>query len=197
MYHDTMGMSQRRTAGFTDSEQMFHTNGKITLGLYRLHGLDLRSTSRPDLILFSPTCKSHPQPITYSTPISTTKPMNSSPSIEHGRYSEKGGKIDVNAKLAEEVYGAGALSGEVDKFSSWGLKLRAFVGKFGAEEGGIERVPPEARTDQHPRDLFFFFSSGNCCITTLGRIPTLPSSRTSRANHSNKLLVFWVQQAST
>jgi hypothetical protein len=81
--------------------------------------------------------------------------------------AEKGqGKIDVNATLAEEVYGAGALSGEVDKFSSWGLRLRALVGKIGAEEGGIERVPPELRTDQHPRDLFFLFTSGNCCITT-------------------------------
>jgi len=96
--------------------------------------------------------------------------MSSSPSHEH----EKGGKVDVNVKLAEEVYGVGALSGELDRFSSWGLKLRAFVGRFGAEEGGIERVPPEARTDQHPRDLFCFFSSGNCCVTTLGRIPNLP-----------------------
>ena len=75
-------------------------------------------------------------------------------------------KIDIHATLAEEVYGAGALSGEVDKFSSWGLRLRALVGKIGAEEGGIERVPAELRTDQHPRDLFFLFTSGNCCITT-------------------------------
>jgi len=96
--------------------------------------------------------------------------MTSSPSsLEHDQYIEKADKIDVNAKLAEEVYGVGALSGDVDKFSSWGLKMRAFVGRFGAEEGGIERVPPEARTDQHPRDLFCFFSSGNCCITTLGK----------------------------
>jgi hypothetical protein len=28
------------------------------------------------------------------------------------------------------------------------------VGKVGAEEDGIERVPPEARRNQHPRDLF-------------------------------------------
>ena len=62
-------------------------------------------------------------------------------------------KIDIHAKLAEEVYGAGALSGEVDRFSSWGLKLRTLVGKFGAEEGGIERVPPELRTNQHPRSM--------------------------------------------
>jgi hypothetical protein len=89
--------------------------------------------------------------------------MSTPSSIE---AAEKGQKIDVNATLAEEVYGAGALSGEVDKFSSWGLRLRAMVGRIGAEEGGIERVPPELRTDQHPRDLFFLFTSGNCCITT-------------------------------
>ena len=72
--------------------------------------------------------------------------------LESVEQAEKGsGKIDVNTKLAEEVYGVGALNGEVDKFSSWGLKLRALVGKLGAEEGGIERVLPEARTNQHPR----------------------------------------------
>jgi hypothetical protein len=98
--------------------------------------------------------------------------MDFSPSFDNEESRQKGGKIDVNVKLAQEVYGSGALSGEVDKFSSWGLKVRAFVGRFGAEEGGIERIPPEARTDQHPRDLFCFFSSGNCCITTLGRIST-------------------------
>src|SRR5579862_2332985 len=90
--------------------------------------------------------------------------MSAPSSIE--QQVEKGGPIDVNAKLAEEVYGAGAISGEVSKFSSWGLRLRAMVGKIGAEEGGIERVPPEARTNQHPRDLFFLFTSGNCCVTT-------------------------------
>ena len=87
--------------------------------------------------------------------------MSTSNSIENEQYVEKGGeKIDVSAKLAEGLYGAGVLSGEVDKFSSLGLRSRAFAGKFGTEEGGIERVPPEARTDQHPRDLFCLFSSG-------------------------------------
>jgi hypothetical protein len=39
---------------------------------------------------------------------------------------KKGPKIDVSTKLAEEVYGAGAISGEVDKFSSWGLRMRSW-----------------------------------------------------------------------
>lgn len=62
-------------------------------------------------------------------------------------------KFDPNKKLAEDVYGAGAISGEIGRFSSWGLKLRNWVGKFGAEEGGIERIPPEIRTNQHPRGM--------------------------------------------
>jgi hypothetical protein len=86
--------------------------------------------------------------------------MSMPSSIENEQYVEKGSeKIDVSVKLAEEVYGASALSGGADKFSSLGLRSRAFAGKLGAEEGGIERVPPEARTDQHPRDLFCLFSS--------------------------------------
>lgn len=102
--------------------------------------------------------------------------MSSSNGLDHEAGNGMGEKIDVNAKLAEEVYGAGALSGELDKFSAIGLRLRAFVGKFGAEEGGIERVPPEARTDQHPRgmnlrdqstDLQICFSSSRAVITVL------------------------------
>jgi hypothetical protein len=82
--------------------------------------------------------------------------MSQPSSLDQDMGLEKGvEKIDVHAKLAEEVYGAGALTGEVDKFSSWGLRMRALVGKFGAEEGGIERVPPELRTDQHPRGMKF------------------------------------------
>jgi hypothetical protein len=88
--------------------------------------------------------------------------MSSPSSLDHkldsngGLENEKGvEKIDIHAKLAEEVYGTAALTGEVDKFSSWGLRLRAWVARFGAEEGGIERVPPEARTNQHPRGMKF------------------------------------------
>jgi hypothetical protein len=61
---------------------------------------------------------------------------------------EKGdNKIDVHEQLAAEVYG----TGEIDKFSSWGLRLRHWVRKLGAEENGIERIPPEARIEQNPR----------------------------------------------
>ena len=86
--------------------------------------------------------------------------MSTRNSIENENRVEKGDeKIDVSEKLAEDVYASGVLSRENEKFSPVGLRLRALAGKFGTEEGGIERVPPEARTDQHPRDLFFFFSS--------------------------------------
>lgn len=82
---------------------------------------------------------------------------------------EKGAeKVDIHGRLAEEVYGKGALTGEVDKVSYWGLKARGWIARLGGEEGGIERVPPELRTNQHPRDLFCLFSSGNVCVTTLG-----------------------------
>lgn len=82
-------------------------------------------------------------------------------------------KADVHEQLAAEVYGVG----DVDKFSSLGLRLRALVRRFGAEENGIERIPPSARIDQIPigipfsifppksSDLFYCFTSGNCCVT--------------------------------
>lgn len=55
-------------------------------------------------------------------------------------------KVDVHEQLAAEVYGRG----DVDKFSFWGLRLRALVSWLGAEENGIERIPPSARIDQNP-----------------------------------------------
>ena len=55
-------------------------------------------------------------------------------------------KLDVHEQLAAEVYGVG----DVDKFSSCGLRLRAFVRRFGAEENGIERIVPSARIEQKP-----------------------------------------------
>jgi len=61
--------------------------------------------------------------------------------------AEKGvEKVDVHEQLAAEVYGLG----EVTKFDTWGLRLRSWVRRFGAEENGIERIPPEARIDQNP-----------------------------------------------
>ena len=65
--------------------------------------------------------------------------------------AEKGERIDVQTKLAQEVYGTNIQTGEIDKFSLWTLKIRSWGARFGAEENGIERIPPEARTNQHPR----------------------------------------------
>jgi hypothetical protein len=84
-------------------------------------------------------------------------------------------KVDIHTKLAEEVYGHGVVTGEVDKVSYWGLKARGWIARLGGEEGGIERVPPELRTNQHPRDLWCLFSSGNACVTTLGTFATILS----------------------
>jgi hypothetical protein len=65
--------------------------------------------------------------------------------------AEKGQEVDVKTKLAQEVYGSNYATGEVSKFSSITLKIRSWGSKFGAEENGIERIIPEARTNQHPR----------------------------------------------
>jgi purine-cytosine permease-like protein len=46
-------------------------------------------------------------------------------------------------------------------------KVRAWIRNAGAEEGGLERVPPEARTNQPPRDLFTVFMSVNVGVATL------------------------------
>jgi hypothetical protein len=46
-------------------------------------------------------------------------------------------------------------------------KLRVWIRSAGAEEGGIERVPPEARTNQALRDLFTIFMSVNVGVPTL------------------------------
>ncbi|KAF2095363.1 purine-cytosine permease [Rhizodiscina lignyota] len=40
-------------------------------------------------------------------------------------------------------------------------------GKYGAEEGGIERIPAELRTNQNPFDMFTLFMSANVCTATL------------------------------
>jgi NCS1 nucleoside transporter family len=51
--------------------------------------------------------------------------------------------------------------------TAWNLKLRSWIVKMGAEERGIERVPSERRTNQHPRDMFTLFMSANVCMATL------------------------------
>lgn len=75
---------------------------------------------------------------------------------------------DRNAILQKEVYGLEA--GEIDqasKATAWALKTRSYIGKIGAEEGGIERVPESLRTNQHPRDMFYLFMSVNVGTATL------------------------------
>jgi len=97
---------------------------------------------------------------------------------------EKGGHSDGEDRrasardtLAKEVYGVGltdidTATGDVrplatDKFTAWNLKIRQWIANAGAEEGGIERVPPELRTNQPPRDIFTLFMSANVGTATL------------------------------
>ena len=64
---------------------------------------------------------------------------------------EKPGKpIDIHEQFAQEVYG----DSELSHFSSLGIKLRNGVRRFGAEENGIEWIPPEARVNQNPFGTF-------------------------------------------
>lgn len=53
------------------------------------------------------------------------------------------------------------------KATTWGIKVRQWIKTSGAEEGGIERVPTELRTNQSPRDLFSLFMSTN--VRTISR----------------------------
>ena len=46
-------------------------------------------------------------------------------------------------------------------------KVRSWIGNSGAEGGGLERVPPAARTKQPPRDLFTIFMSVTVGVATL------------------------------
>lgn len=45
--------------------------------------------------------------------------------------------------------------------------VRRWIRKIGAEELGIERIPPEMRTDQPARDLFNVFFAANCNTATV------------------------------
>lgn len=49
----------------------------------------------------------------------------------------------------------------------WSQKVRTWIRTSGAEEGGIERIPEELRTNQSPRDLFTVFMSVNVGVATL------------------------------
>jgi hypothetical protein len=70
-----------------------------------------------------------------------------------GIKEEEAEKIDADEKLDMETYDTSATPEEIVRIPSWGLRLRAFVSKFGTEEGGIERISPEARTNQNPRGM--------------------------------------------
>jgi purine-cytosine permease-like protein len=92
-------------------------------------------------------------------------------SLEKG---EKETNIDAHKIIAKDVYGddigIDGATGEIralGKVASWGLYLRKWAGRYGAEEGGIERVPVELRTNQSPFDMFTLFMSANVCTATL------------------------------
>lgn len=56
--------------------------------------------------------------------------------------------------------------GDSSRYTMW-TKVRSWSNKIGAEEFGIERIPEEIRTNQHPRDYFTIFFSANCNTATL------------------------------
>jgi hypothetical protein len=61
-------------------------------------------------------------------------------------------KVDAHEQLAAEVYGVA----DGGKFSTLGLQVRQWVRQLGAEENGIERIPPESRKNQNPRGIYHF-----------------------------------------
>ena len=76
--------------------------------------------------------------------------------------------------LEDEVFGtlpgnasdAGSVR-KPDALTSWSLRIRSFCNKLGAEANGIERIPPEARTNQPPWELFSLLFSANAEVSTL------------------------------
>jgi hypothetical protein len=105
--------------------------------------------------------------------------------MEEQSMLEKGRDgVAVSDPLAKEVYGIALTvsrtgSGEVQtersieyistpsKAVTWGLIVRSWIRSVGAEEGGIERIPEELRTNQHPYNLFTLWSSANVGTVTL------------------------------
>jgi NCS1 nucleoside transporter family len=82
--------------------------------------------------------------------------------------------VDAHQVFASEVYGdrigIDEATGEIrplGKLARWGLYLRRQASRFGAEEGGIERIPVELRINQSPLDMFTLFMSANVCTATL------------------------------
>lgn len=92
--------------------------------------------------------------------------------------AEKGyGELNGHDMLAKEVYGFSLAQTTEDNGTgeviparpavTWLLKLRSWINKVGAEEGGIERIPEDLRTNQNPRDLFTLWMSANMGTATL------------------------------
>jgi hypothetical protein len=103
---------------------------------------------------------------------------------DHGMLEKGHGGYVTTDPLAKEVYGDALTdsrtgSGEIQaekgtgyvatpsKSVTWGLRVRSWIQKVGAEEGGIERIPEELRTNQHPFSLFTLWSSANVGTATL------------------------------
>ena len=103
---------------------------------------------------------------------------------DHGRLEKGHGDLVARDPLAKEVYGVVLIdsrtgSGEaqaekgIGEFArpsetvTWGLKVRSWIQKVGAEEGGIERIPEELRTNQPPFSLFALWASANVGTATL------------------------------
>jgi NCS1 nucleoside transporter family len=83
----------------------------------------------------------------------------------HGAFSADSDDISRKNEYTLATYVGETDSGEV--LTPWNLKLRSWIAKLGAEVSGIERVPSDMRTNQHPRDLFTLFMSANVCTATL------------------------------
>jgi hypothetical protein len=94
---------------------------------------------------------------------------------DHGMLEKGNGSPVARDPLAKEAYGIAVTdsregSGELatpSKAARWGLRTRAWINKIGAEERGIERVPEDQRTNQHPFSLFTLWSSANVGTATL------------------------------
>jgi hypothetical protein len=93
--------------------------------------------------------------------------MEDNGTLEKGHHG-----LVVSDPLAKEVYGVTLTedNGYVatpSKIVIWSLKARSWIQKIGAEEGGIERIPEELRTNQHPFSLFTLWSSANVGTATM------------------------------
>src|ERR1700722_20881135 len=94
---------------------------------------------------------------------------------DHGMLEKGNGNVVGRDPLAKEVYGIDVTDSREgseelatpSKVANLGLRTRALINKIGAEERGIERVPEELRTNQHPFSLFTLWSSANVGTATL------------------------------